>query len=109
MRPQKSLSLETAFLAALRSQRRNIFLRRACVILIVFCLFQCTEDEIIKPDNDGTTGRALSNCGCTYNVPAGKHKIDGLALGIKPGAVICLQAGTPYKNLLFINIKGTHD
>jgi hypothetical protein len=109
MHPQKTPSLVAQPFTVLRPQRRNNIFRRACVIFAIFCLFQCTEDEILKTDTEGTQGRALSNCGCTYNVPAGKHKIDGLALGIKPGAVICLQAGTAYKNLLFVNIKGTQD
>jgi hypothetical protein len=33
--------------------------------------------------------------------------VDAQKLGLKPGAVICLQAGVAYKPLLFKNVRGT--
>lgn len=106
MHPQKTPAVVATWFAVQQSFRRRIFFRRACIILLVFSLFQCAEDEVI-PGGDGVNARALSECGCTYVVPALKHKIDGTVLGIKPGDVICLQAGAAYKNILFVNIKGT--
>ncbi|MGB3851824.1 MAG: hypothetical protein WA958_17785, partial [Tunicatimonas sp.] len=50
---------------------------------------------------------SLADCGCDYVVPSGKHEIDGKALGIGAGDVVCLQAGTAYGNLKFLNIVGT--
>ncbi len=44
---------------------------------------------------------------CTYVVPEKTHLTDGVALGLKPGAVICLDASIRYKSLKFINLKGT--
>jgi hypothetical protein len=105
MHPTKPLSKEAVVSADHRAPTWTMMIQRACFFLFIFCLFQCTEDEVIS-DGDDAAARALSACGCTYTVPPAKHKIDGLVLGIKPGDVICLQSGTPYKNLLFVNIKG---
>ena len=52
---------------------------------------------------------SFADCGCDYVVPAGQHVTDGAALGIQPGDVICLQAGTSYGNLKFTNLQGTAD
>src|SRR5688572_25295917 len=84
---------------------------------ILLCLFfQCSEEEILlTPVEDisnvtttGTTSAATTgDCGCTYTVPATAYRIDAQALGLKPGAVICLKAGTAYKQLVFKNVRGT--
>jgi hypothetical protein len=83
---------------------------------VVFCLFfQCSEDDLLLTNSTSTTtttaGAATltstSDCGCTYTVPANLSRIDGQKLGIKPGAVICLKAGTAYGVLVFTNIRGT--
>jgi len=46
---------------------------------------------------------------CKYIVPTNQYNIDGAALGIKPGDVICLDASKIYgaQPLHFINIVGT--
>ena len=49
------------------------------------------------------------DCGCDYTIPEGQHITDGKALGIKPGDVICLQAGLNYNALKLINIVGSAD
>ena len=45
------------------------------------------------------------NCNCKYTVKLSEVNVDGKALGIKPGDVICLQAGTR-SVLRFSNIMG---
>ena len=50
-----------------------------------------------------------SDCGCDYTIPEGQHITDGKVLGIKPGDVICLQAGLNYNALKLINIVGSAD
>jgi hypothetical protein len=44
---------------------------------------------------------------CTYIVTADEQTVDGAALGLKPGSVICLDKAVKYKNLDFINLEGT--
>src|SRR5690606_25252130 len=46
---------------------------------------------------------------CDYIVPAGQTRVDGAALGLKPGDVIGLSADIAYRNLNFQNIVGTAD
>jgi hypothetical protein len=48
------------------------------------------------------------NCNCKYTVGLSEVNVDGKALGIKPGDVICLQPGTR-SVLRFSNIIGTAD
>ena len=92
------------------------FLRKVVGAAVLCSIFQCSEDEILlTPTEDAstvtTTGTAstasTTECGCTYTVPATAYRIDAKALGLKPGAVICLKAGTAYKNLVFSNVRGT--
>jgi hypothetical protein len=87
------------------------------VSFVLLCaLFQCSDEELLLTSTtststvttDGTTsGLTTTDCGCTYTVPATAYRIDALALGLKPGAVICLKAGVAYKNLVFKNVRGT--
>lgn len=90
----------------------------AAAVSIIACLVfvQCSEEELLLTSVDGTsttstTGSTSSategECGCTYTVPATAYSIDGQALGLKPGAVICLKAGVAYKNLVFRRLRGT--
>lgn len=44
---------------------------------------------------------------CTFVVAPGTAQVDGKALGIKPGAVICLQTGAKYPSMEFVNLEGT--
>jgi hypothetical protein len=100
----------------------------------VFALMQCSEDEeFLTPpvasdatvEAASTTAPALSvssltvtgintayatvkDCKtCTYVVSADEQIIDGNALGIKPGNIICLNKGVEYGNLEFVNIEGS--
>lgn len=54
-----------------------------------------------------TAYTSFADCGCDYTVPGGQHVTDGKALGLGPGDVICLKAGTNYGNLKFVNIVGS--
>jgi hypothetical protein len=84
---------------------------------VALCLFlQCSEEEGLLTSADNlsilantgtTTSTTTGGCGCTYIVPATAYRVDAQALGLKPGAVICLKAGTAYKNLVFKNVRGT--
>jgi hypothetical protein len=90
-------------------------LSRAFSFVVLGLLFQCSEEELLLTSTDtvsgttvtGTASSTTSDCGCTYTVPATAYRIDAQALGLKPGAVICLKAGTAYKNLVFKNVRGT--
>jgi hypothetical protein len=44
---------------------------------------------------------------CTFVVAAGTTQVDGQALDIKPGSVICLQTGVQYPSIEFVNMIGT--
>jgi hypothetical protein len=97
--------------------QRGISLLAKAVSSIVLCLFfQCSEEDLLLTSakdlsvasTSGTTATAATgDCGCTYTVPATAYRIDAQALGLKPGAVICLKAGVAYKNLVFKNVRGT--
>jgi hypothetical protein len=78
-------------------------------VLMSIVLFQCSEEEIIlAPESDMVTSAAsLTDCGCTYTVPSNTYLIDGTALALKPGSVICLKAGNTYGRMVFRNLKGT--
>jgi hypothetical protein len=95
------------------------FKRVNVIVLLTFLvtgiLFQCSEDELIKPqptsNTEARTVIAPSYCSsCTYVVPATAGIVDGAALGLKPGSVICLSAAIKYlKSITFKNIIGTAD
>jgi hypothetical protein len=75
-------------------------------------LSQCADDDRIENEieltkDQKTSAKSLSNCGCTYTIPSNKNLIDGIALGIKPGAVICFSSANTYRNVNFQNIVGT--
>lgn len=44
---------------------------------------------------------------CTYIVAQDSHVVDGKALGIKPGDVICLNSIYKYGDLELVNLEGT--
>jgi hypothetical protein len=94
----------------MNNRNRTItFLCRLCAIVALSVLLQCSDDELLQePGTDPATSAAeAASCGCTYTVPEKTHVVDGQALALKPGSVICLKAGTVYANLLFRNIRGT--
>lgn len=91
-------------------------MRRALSFILLSVAFQCSEDEVLLTSTDNLSSAATTttsgtitggDCGCTYTVPATAYRIDALALGLKPGSVICLKAGVAYKNLVFKNVRGT--
>jgi hypothetical protein len=94
----------------------NYFKKATLLFSLVFFLTEC-NDEAITPtatstieDDLAISATSVSDCStCTYVVPANKNLIDGAVLNLKPGSVICLNAATKYRNLLFRNIKGTAD
>ncbi len=55
----------------------------------------------------GTAGVSLCLCNYTVPVTTGTAMIDGAALKLKPGNVICLQGGATYGNMTFKNLVGT--
>lgn len=95
-------------------------LAKAWVILVAVCsLMRCTDEALI-PNSDIQTASELNyssdntilsdDCSsCAYVVPPGVTIVDGAALGLKPGDVIGLDAGTQYHSLHFKNIIGTLD
>ena len=95
-------------------KRRNpiSLLAKVCAFAIYCTLIQCSEEELLEAptttNSDPTiTAASIADCGCTYVVPANTYLVDGQALGLKPGNVICLTSGASYKNIVFRNIKGT--
>src|SRR5687767_14851300 len=94
-----------------------IVVAKVCAFVTMFTLMQCSEDELLTSSTTvsstttvaaGTTTSSV-DCGCTYTVPSNTYLVDGKALALKPGAVICLKAGNTYKNIVFRNIVGTVD
>lgn len=94
-----------------REKTVQFFKALAFAITATLLLSKCSSDDILDEEaqltEDLKTSAASTTCGCTYTIPSNKNLIDGKVLGIKPGAVICLKAGTTYKNLNFQNIVGT--
>lgn len=93
--------------------------KRALTALALLCLVTRCSDEQLLVSSTSTSSNTLtttsgttdvSDCsGCTYVVPAGATIIDGKTLGLKPGAVIGLDAKVSYGMLTFRNINGTID
>lgn len=46
---------------------------------------------------------------CTYVVSKNTDVVDGAALGLKPGSVICLDKKLKYGDLTFVNLAGTEE
>jgi hypothetical protein len=91
--------------------------KAVCFALLVVLLFQCT-DESLEPKTGftdsnitatSTTVSPASCAECTYIVPSSTNTVvvDGLALKLQPGSVICLSALNNYVSILFRNLKGT--
>ena len=49
---------------------------------------------------------ASGNCGCDHTITPSNSYVDGQRLGVKPGDVVCVQAGQ-YKYLNLFNFKGS--
>jgi hypothetical protein len=88
---------------------KKIFLTLTLKATLLLCLMNCSEDEILRDavNDPATKAASISDCGCTYTVPASTYLVDGKILGIKAGSVICLKSTTYYKNILFRNIVGS--
>jgi hypothetical protein len=96
-------------------------LRVALIAFTLSFLFSnCSEDDVVlspgstnKPQVSQESANTImaattTVCStCTYVVPSNTYKVDGQALGLKPGAVICLSSANQYKNIVFVNINGT--
>ena len=76
-------------------QKDNLPLYQAVFLLLFFLM-------------SFTTTSLFGQCGCTFTIPPGPAGVtfDGNAKGVKPGDVICLQAGS-LERVLFMNIKGS--
>ncbi|HEY9490211.1 MAG TPA: hypothetical protein VIQ51_17865, partial [Chryseosolibacter sp.] len=46
---------------------------------------------------------------CTFVVPSDMLIVDGKELGLKPGAIICLDKAVRYGDVEFVNLQGTED
>ena len=75
---------------------------KAFTFILLGLFFQCSEEDLLLTPSETISGAtadgsaslaATGDCGCTYTVPATAYRIDAKALGLKPGAVICLKAG----------------
>jgi hypothetical protein len=105
----------------------------ACVAVCL--LASCQDEEIVATPADVTTEVAPDENGnietnvtsltvmgentvfaqsvecstCTYVVAENTDLIDGEALGLKPGSVICLDKAKKYGELSFVNLQGTEE
>jgi len=98
----------------------------------VFVLTNCSDDEIVPQDaaasaeevalseEDASGSMTISgvftsyedieDCKtCTYVVPTDASTIDGAELGLKAGAVICLDKAKRYGDVEFVNLEGTEE
>lgn len=46
---------------------------------------------------------------CTFKVPDNVRTVDGAALGLKPGSVVCINNGRKLGEVEFVNMTGTED
>jgi hypothetical protein len=53
------------------------------------------------------TSATMDCSSCTYVVPSNTTIVDGAALKLAPGSVICLSASNQYGSMIFRNIVGT--
>lgn len=104
----------------------------AFVMASLFFLASCQDEEFAEVTEDMTTAAASAevesnvesltitgtntfftqdvDCKtCTYVVDANATVVDGAALGLKPGSVICLDAALRYGSLEFVNVDGTEE
>lgn len=89
---------------------------RSILLVISLWTISCQEESLapsptvpnVERTVAATTAVAGGACStCTYVVPVSQSTIDGTALGIKAGDVICLNAAFKYGTLTFKNIVGT--
>jgi len=114
---------------------RNYLLPVKSLFFAAFSLFifaQCSEEEIVPTESvaptEETTAVPVEATGsmtisgvytsyedvadcttCTFVVPADMLVVDGKELGLKPGAIICLDKAVRYGDVEFVNLLGTED
>ena len=90
--------------------KRHSLLVKFCAFAVASFFVRCSDDEVIEEKiqlEEDIATHATADCGCTYTVPSKTYAVDGAVLGLKPGAVICLNAANTYYNIVFRNLKGT--
>jgi hypothetical protein len=106
---------------------------KVCALLGVslFSLTHCADEDVITPNKPVAAAEAVSSAEtgvplslsisgihtfsatpvdcktCKYVVASNETIVDGAALGIKPGDIICLDAAKKYSSVEFTNISGT--
>jgi hypothetical protein len=94
----------------------NALSRAIIALCFIILAASCSDEKYVEPTAattnttiSATSTTSLTDCGCTYTVPVSTNTltVDGQALGLKPGAVICLKGGATYGNIIFKNIRGT--
>jgi hypothetical protein len=91
--------------------KRHTLLAKLCALITAIVFVGCADDKVLEEqvqlEEDLATHATAVDCGCTYTIPSKTYLVDGIALGIKPGAVICLNSANTYYNIVFRNLKGT--
>lgn len=84
-------------------------LSKVCALSALMFFTMCSDDQIMEEATEdiATKAMATTDCGCTYTVPSNTYAVDGNTLGLKAGAVICLNSANTYKNIVFRNLKGS--
>ncbi len=110
---------------------KNLLFASAAVCLLAQC---STEDDMVAPTlsepqeisadgnvesnissvtitglNTTLSGTSLDCTTCTYVVANTTDVVDGAALGLKAGSVICLDEALKYGDLEFVNLEGTEE
>jgi hypothetical protein len=88
--------------------------------LVCFTFSQCSDDKFFASESEAVPYEAplelttyskaspASCSSCKYVIPANVNIIDAVALGLKPGDIVCLNASTTYTTpLKFINVNGS--
>ena len=114
---------------------RNYLLPIKSLFFAAFSLFilaQCSEEEIVPTESAAPTEEItavpveatgsmtisgvytsyedVKDCTtCTFVVPSDMLIVDGKELGLKPGAIICLDKAVRYGDVEFVNLQGTED
>lgn len=65
-------------------------------------------DQVLVVVEENPTPASNNGCGCDHTITAANPYVNGESLGVKPGDVICIEAGNyPYLNLF--NFQGSID
>ncbi|AUP78775.1 right-handed parallel beta-helix repeat-containing protein [Flavivirga eckloniae] len=83
------------------------------LLVIHLILIGCSSSDNTEPEPKTITPPKLITVEpiaceeCTYVVKADQSKIDGSELNLKAGDIICLDGNITYRDLTFVNIKGS--